>query len=421
MIKRRRQQFLALAAIAGLIPSSGQAADPPAATPDYKLTRTVSLGAPDRWDYVVFDAPSHRVYVAHGDRITVVDAELGKVIGQVEGFPGGTHGVAISTATGKGFSDDGAAGTVSSFDLKTLKRGKTLKAEPDADGMVIDPATHHLFVIDGDSGKITVIDPKTESVISTIDGGGGLEFGVADGAGKFFVDGAEKNEIVAIDTATNKVVAHWPMAGCVKPHGIAMDRLTHRLFASCANRILTVVNSTNGAVVTTLPIGERNDGAAFDAERKLIFASNGDGTISVIRAVDANNYVSLGAIPTAVTGRTMDIDPGTGRLYLAAAKVDSNAPLAANGRPQLVPGSLQLMFLDPVEGGHSKLPALTIEQARVVALKARPGRIVEQELEHEKGGSGLRYSFDIDVDGVKYEVGVDAHSGEILENGTEKD
>jgi YVTN family beta-propeller protein len=417
--RTRKRMVGALIAAASVIPSPGLAATAQPATPEYKVTRTVSLGAPDRWDYVVFDAASHRVYVAHGNLVTVVDADKGKVIGQVEGFTGGTHGVGISTDTGMGFSDDGEAGTVTAFDLKTFARGKTLKAEDDADGMVFDAKTHHLFVIDGDSGKITVIDPRTQTVLATIDAGGGLEFGVLDGQGKFFVDGAEKGEIVVIDTATNQVTAHWPMAGCVKPHGIAMDRETHRLFASCANHQLTVVNAATGAIITQLPLGDRNDGAAFDPRRKLVFASNGDGTLSVIREVDANNFVALGSIPTAVTGRTMDIDPRSGRLFVAAAKVDAGAPPAANGRPKLVPGSLQLMFLDPVESARSKGPALSMDQAEVAALKARPGRIVKKEFEREKGGSGRRYSFDIDVDGVIYEVGIDAQTGEILENGKE--
>jgi len=417
--KIRKRMLGTLIGVASVIPCAGIAATEQPATPAYRVTRTVSLGAPDRWDYVVYDAMSHRVYVAHGNLVTVVDGDKGEVIGQVDGFAGGTHGVGISTDTGMGFSDDGEAGTVTAFDLKTFARGKTLKAEHDADGMVFDAHTHHLFVIDGDSGKITVIDPKALTVIATIEGGGGLEFGVLDGRGKFFVDGAEKGEIVVIDTATNKVTAHWPMAGCVKPHGIAMDRKTHRLFASCANHLLTVVNAANGAVVTQLPIGDRNDGAAFDPKRMLLFASNGDGTLSVIREVSADHYEALGSIPTAVTGRTMDLDPDSGRLYVAAAKVDASAPPAANGRPKLVPGSLQLMFLDPVEGAHSKGPALTMDQAEVEALKARPGRIVKKEFEREKGGSGRRYSFDIDVDGVIYEVGIDAETGEILENGKE--
>lgn len=66
--------------------------------------------------------------------------------------------------------------------------------------------------------------------------------------------------------------------------------------------------------------------------------------------------------------------------------------------------------------GQAKIP---LASARLTALKARPGTITDQELEKEKGGSGLRYSFDITSKGKPYEVGVDARTGAVLENGAE--
>ena len=200
----------------------------------------------------------------------------GAVIGAVVGMPGGTHGIAISHATGEGYTDDGNAGEVVAFDLQTLKVVKRIKAESDADGIVFDSSSGHVFVIDGDSGKITVIDPRTDAVLATVDGGGGLEFGVAGENGKFYVDGAEKHEVVRIDTASNVADAHWPMSTCVKPHGLAIDRVHHRLFASCSNEVMVVMNADSGAVIATLPIGEGTDFASFDAVRNLAFSSNRD-------------------------------------------------------------------------------------------------------------------------------------------------
>jgi len=315
--------------------------------PNYSITKTVVLGAPDRWDYVVFDPASHRVYVAHGDRVTVVDGHDGTIIGQVEGFPGGTHGIGISTATGKGYTDDGQAGTVSAFNLKTLKIGKAMRAAEDADAIAVDPSTGHVFVMNGDSGTITVIDPKTDKAIATVNGGGKLEFAVTDGHGKLYVNGAEKKEIVRIDTHTNQVDARWSIPNCTSPHGLAIDTVTHRLFSSCVNNVLVVVDTNTGDTVATLPIGSGTDAAAFDPKRKLIFSSNGrDGTLSIILEKDANTFVSLGDIKTAVTARTMALDPDTGRLYLAAGDIDSQT-VGPNGRPKTIAGSLKLLFLDP--------------------------------------------------------------------------
>jgi YVTN family beta-propeller protein len=238
--------LIAIIAVALFAPNTLVTAASQAEPPNYHISMVVPLGPPDRWDYVVFDPETRRVYVAHGDRITVVDGRSGAVIGAVEGMPGGTHGVAILAATGKGYTDDGKAGVVVEFDLTTLKVVKQIKAESDADGIVFDPPSGHIFVIDGDSGKLTVIDPKTDAVVATVNGGGGLEFGDTGNNGKFYVDGAEKNEIVRVDTATNMADAHWPMLTCVKQHGLAIDREHHRLFASCSNKVMVVMNADNG-------------------------------------------------------------------------------------------------------------------------------------------------------------------------------
>jgi YVTN family beta-propeller protein len=257
------------------------------------------------------------------------------------------HGIAISHATGKGYTDDGKAGMVAVFDLQTLKVVKQIKAESDADGIVFDPPSGHIFVIDGDSGKLTVIDPKTDTVVATIDGGGGLEFGDSGNNGKFYVDGTEKNEIVRVDTAANVVDAHWAMPACVKPHGLAIDRMHHRLFASCSNKVMVVMNADNGAVIAILPIGEGTDFASFDPERGLAFSSNRDGTLSVVAEKSADDFVSLAAIPTQLGARTMAIDPASGRIYLVTADMTVNESAGdVRHRYSIKPGSVRLLFLD---------------------------------------------------------------------------
>jgi len=340
----RLYRLFAAALLASSVVVSAYAADP---VPTYKVVREVRLGAPDRYDYVVFDAPSGRVYVAHSDRVTVVDNKAGMVIGTVEGMPGGTHGVAF--AEGKGYTDDGKAGVVVVFDPKTLKVFKTVKAEPDADGIVFDPTSGHILVIDGDSAKVTVIDPKTDTVVATIDAGGGLEFGVSGENGKFYVDGAEKGELVRIDTQTNKADAHWPLKGCVKPHGLAIDRQAHRLFASCANKVMAVADAESGAVLAMLPIGEGTDFAEFDPVRKWAFSSNRDGTLSVIAEDGPSAFRALTPVSTAYGARTMAIDPKTGRLFLVTADfaVDEKAA-DARRRYTAKPGTVKLLVLDPV-------------------------------------------------------------------------
>ncbi|MFI4907773.1 MAG: YncE family protein [Steroidobacterales bacterium] len=322
----------------------------------YHLTRSVPLGAPDRWDYVVYDSPAHRVYIAHGDHLTVVDARNGRVVGQVQGMPGGTHGIAISHAAGLGYTDDGEAGEAVAFSLKTLRVVKHLKAAPDSDAVTLDPTSGHVFVVDGDPGLLTVIDPATDRVAATVHVGSKLEFIVPGNNGKIYVNGVEKRDIFRVDTATNQVDATWPIPQCEAPHGLAVDTATHRLFSSCENGRLVVVNADTGAVVATLPIGQGTDAAAFDPTRKLVFSSNGmDGTLSVIREVDDNTFVPVGTIKTALSARTMTVNPVTGRVFLVAAHTNSQAMAAfraarqagRRGPSPFVHDSLELLFFDP--------------------------------------------------------------------------
>lgn len=320
------------------------------ASPLYRLTRSVELGAPDRWDYVVFD--HGRVYVAHGDRVTVVDGRDGHILGNVEGLAGGAHGVGISNTTGQGFTDDGEAGIAAAFDLKTLKLTKRIAAKADADGIAYDPASGHIFVVDGDTAVLTVIDPKTDQAIANIATGGGMEYAVAGGDGKLYANGAENREILRIDTATNKIDARWPLPGCDSPHGLAIDSRHHRLFSTCVNQVMKIVNTDSGKLVATMPIGQGSDGAAFDPVRKLVFSSNADGSLSVVRESDPDHFSALEAVETGVTGKNMGIDPVSGRLYVVGAVVDPNAPPPPmrNGRPgrrQTLPGTVKLLFFDP--------------------------------------------------------------------------
>lgn len=323
---------------------------------DYHLTRTVALGAPERWDYVVYDAPSHRVYVAHGDHVTVVDGRNGKVVGQVEGMTGGTHGIAISHAAGLGYTDDGKAGEGVAFSLKTLKVVKHLKAAPDSDAVTIDPTSGHVFVVDGDPGLLTVIDPKKDRVVATVHVGSKLEYAVAGHNGKIYVNGVAKREIYRVDTTTNQVDASWPIPQCEAPHGLAVDTSTHRLFSSCENGQLVIVNADTGAIVAAVPIGRGTDAAAFDPTHKLVFSSNGmDGTLSIIREVNANTFVPAGTIKTALSARTMGIDPVSGRVFLAAGDTTAEAMAAARaarmagkrGPSPFAAGSFKLLFFDP--------------------------------------------------------------------------
>lgn len=330
-------------AFAALAAAASVSAAPP---PTYALVKSVPLGAPDRWDYVVYDDQTDRVYVAHGDRLAVVDPRSGGLIGDVEGIAGGTHGTAISTATHQGFTDDGRNGKAVAFDLNTLKVTREIPAAMDADAIAFDRSTGHVFVIEGDPESVTVIDPKTDAPIATIAAGEKLEYGEGDGRGSIYIAGVATGNLLKVDARTNRLVGRWPAAGCTAPHGLSVDPRTERVFMGCANSVMAVMDGRTGRLVASLPIGRGNDAVAFDPVRKRVFSSNGrDGTITVYQQEGPDRYVALAPVQSLVSGRTMSVDPRNGRLFVAAADVDP-AP-TPNGRPKVRPGTAKLLIFEP--------------------------------------------------------------------------
>jgi YVTN family beta-propeller protein len=316
------------------------------AAPSYKPAGVIPLGDPPFWDYAVADPSSGRVYVAHGDKVAVIDSRNGALIGNVEGISGGTHGIAISSATGQGFTDDGRNGQAIAFDLKTLGVRKKIAADQDADAIARDPASGHVYVTEGDPATITVIDPKTDAVVTTIHLGEKMEYAVgADGA--VFLAGVAKRDLIKLDPRTNTVVARWPTPDCESPHGLAIDPKTHRAFMGCENAKMMVVDTRTGKVIAQLPIGRGNDAMAFDPTRSRVFSSNGrDGTISVYQEETPDKYRALEDVKTVVSGRTMTVDPVNGRLFVPVADMDPNSP--PGQRPRMVAGSARVLMFDPV-------------------------------------------------------------------------
>jgi DNA-binding beta-propeller fold protein YncE len=336
--------FARLAAVVGCL----AIAAPALAAPAYVLTKSTPLGSPERWDYVVFDAPTKRVYIAHSDKLAVLDAATGALVGQVEGIAGGTHGTGLSVVNGQGFTDDGKAGVAVAFDLKTLQIVKRIPADVDADAITKDDATGHIFVIEGDPGAITVIDPATDGVVATIKAGEKMEYATSDERGFVYVAGEEKRDLLKIDARTNAVVARWQTPDCASPHGLAMDRVGRRLFMGCINSKMMVVDADTGRVVVELPIGRGSDAIAYDPMRRRVFSPNGaDGTLTIFQQTSPDAYEALDTIATLVSGRTMAVDPATGRLFIVAADTDPNPTPGGRARPR--PGTTRLMLFDPVK------------------------------------------------------------------------
>jgi YVTN family beta-propeller protein len=317
-----------------------------AEAPGFKVTKKWPVPGDGGFDYIVFDGASNRLYVSHGTAVDVLDAGSGKVLGKIEDTPG-VHGIAIVGNLHRGFTTNGGDATVSVFDTNTLKTIKKISVGKDPDFIFYDPQTKRVLVCHGDAAAITAIDPDKEAVIGKIDLGGGAEAAVVNGKGTGFVNLEEAATVVSFDPQNLTVKQKWPITGCKTPTGLAMDTANSRLFIGCRSKVLAVMDASNGKVITTLPIGDRVDAVSYDPDSKLIFASNGDGTVSVIRQKSANEYESVGDIQTQRSAKTMAFDPKTKRLFLSAAEMETTPAAAgqrARTRPK--PGSFTVLVVE---------------------------------------------------------------------------
>ena len=315
----------------------------PAAAQNYTITHTYKLGGDGGWDYLALDTAGHRLFIARQDRVMVVDPEDGKPIAVIPGL-NRAHGIAFAYAEGHGFATSGADSTVTMFDLKTLKVLKRTKAAIDDDAVLFDPATGHIFTMNGDAKSSSVIDAKTGDLIGNIDLGGGPEFGVSAGDGKLYINIEDASEVVEVDAAAMKVTRRWSIKPCESPSGLAIDRVHHRLFSGCRNGTMGISDAQAGKLVTTVPIGRGVDACRFDEGTGLAFASNGDGTLTVIHQDSPDKYTVVGNVTTMRGARTMELDPVSHRLFTVSAEF---GPLpAGQRRPPVLPGTFSLLELD---------------------------------------------------------------------------
>jgi YVTN family beta-propeller protein len=284
----------------------------------YHVIKKVAVPGPGGWDYVTVDEAGRRVYIAHATQVDVLDADTSELVGTIPNTPG-VHGVAIASEFGRGFISAGKSDSVIIFDLKTLKPLGDVKVGKKPDAIIYDPATKHVFAMNGDSDNTTVINAADGKVAGTIDLGGGPEFAAADGKGSVYINLEEKAETVHIDSNTLKVLHHWPLAPGGTATALAFDPQTRRLFAGCrGGQLMVVLDADSGKVITTAPIGERVDAAAFDPATKLVFQSTGGGTIAVFHQDSADNYTLLENLTTNPGSKTMGLDPKTHHLFVPA-------------------------------------------------------------------------------------------------------
>jgi len=309
----------------------------------YQVTRVFQLGGDGSWDYIVPDAPTHRLFIGRQNRVMVVDENDGKLLGEVMGIQG-AHGTAIVADAGRGFATSGNDQSVVMFDLKTFKVLGRIPAAEDADAIIYDSVSKRVFTFNGDAHSSTVIDPTAGKLVTNIPLGGKPEYGASAGDGKVYANLTDTSEVVEIDARAAMVTRRWSTAPCKQPVAMAIDTAHHRLFSGCRSGVMAVSDYQSGKTVASAPIGMGVDGAGYDSSTSDVFTANADGTFTVIHQDSPDQYHVIQTLQTAPASRNMGLDPMTHRIYVAAAKF--GPPPAGRGRGAVLPDSFSVMVIE---------------------------------------------------------------------------
>jgi len=318
-----------------------------AADPGYHVIKTYKLGGEGGWDYLNLDSSSRRLYISRATHVIVIDADSGKPVGDIPDTPG-VHGIALAPELGRGFVSNGREGTVTIFDIQTLKLITKVKVGDNPDAILYDPATKRVFTFNGKSHDSTALDAAKGTVLGTIKLEGKPEFAASDGKGEIFVNIEDKSQLDAIDPAKLEVKSRWPLAPCEEPSGLSIDRENRRLFAGCDNKMMAVVDADSGKVLATPAIGDGVDATAFDPGTGLAFASCGEGVLTVVREESPNKFSVAENVKTQDGARTLALDDKTHQVFVVTAKFGPPpAPTADQPHPRhsILPDTFVVLVL----------------------------------------------------------------------------
>ncbi len=336
------RHLMAVMALVGLAAIPGlHAQDGP-----YKFAREIAIGGEGGWDYASVDPAAHRLYVSHATKVVVIDTQTNKVVGDIPDTPG-VHGFAIAADLGRGFSSNGRENKASIVDLKTLKLIQKVDTGENPDAILYEPGRKEVYTMNGKSKSSTVFDAQTGKVVATIPLEGKPEFAQADPkAGKVYVNMEDLNAIKVIDTATHKVTDTWPIAPGESASGMAIDLANHRLFIGCDNKLMLMIDNTNGKVAYSTPIGAGVDSNWFDPGTKLAFSSNGEaGTVTVAHEESPTVLKVVQTLKTKRGARTMALDTVTHTIYLAITDYEPQ-PAGSTGRAKPIAGTFRVLVYE---------------------------------------------------------------------------
>jgi DNA-binding beta-propeller fold protein YncE len=313
----------------------------------YKVEGRYAMPGAGGFDYVTIDAAARRIYVSHATQVEVLDADSGKVVGNIADTPG-VHGIAIAPESKHGFTSNGRENKVSMFDPATLQLIKKIDVGKGPDGIYYDSRTKRVFTNNHSSHDITAIDAATGEVAGTVKAEGDGEQAVIGADGLIYVNSENTAEVVVFDPQSLEVKKRFPIGAAKTPTGLAYDAKTNRLFIGTRSEPkMIVMDAANGKEIASFAIGGGVDFAGFDPEARLIFFSCGEGVLSVFHQKSADEYEDVGPVKTQSGAKTMAFDPKTKRIFLPAVEYEEAAADGATKRPArtVKPGSFALLVV----------------------------------------------------------------------------
>ena len=319
-----------------------------AASGPYRILRTARVGGTGGFDYVYADAVGRRLYIprsGQGARVSAFNLDTLEPVGEIPNT--NARGAAVDPRSGHGFS---SSKPVAMWDTTTLALIKTIDVQGNPDGILFDPFNQRVWVFSHSAPNATIIEAKDGSIVGTLDLGGAPEQAVTDGNGHLYVDIEDQDNVAVVDTKALQVSAHHDISAKARvPAGLAFDVKNKILFVGCRNTPTMVIMTTEGKILTTLPIGTGVDGAAFNPATRETFSSQGDGTLTVIKEKSPTSFEVAQTVQTKVSGKTLTLDSKTNQIYVIAAEyAPPPTPPPASGRAgrgAMIPDSFSILVI----------------------------------------------------------------------------
>ena len=302
-----------------------------------RLIQTIALpGVTGRFDHFAVDANGHRLFVAAlgNNTLEVLDIAAGKRLTSLAGLhkPTGVLYLASPGRIGVASGDDG---TFKLFESRSYELVRSLGALDDADNVRFDPEAERIYLGCGDGG-LAIIDAATMRQTGSIRLATHPEsFQLERGGARIFVNVPEARQIAVIDRRTQSVTATWPLAQFQANFPMALDEAHHRLFVGCRRPArLVVFDTATARPVTDLAISGDTDDLFYDASRRRLYLSCGEGFLDVVAQRDADHYERVGRVDTAPGARTCFYSPQLDRLWLAVSQRGEQAAEIRTYQPE---------------------------------------------------------------------------------------